>query len=588
MPRSLPLDREPDLPQMLLKLDGGEADAALHDDVLRVDVHEEVGRLARAILLVRNWDEEARRVKHSDGVDLAPGTPVEIGLGYSGAFETVFDGVVTDLSGAFLSSDEPVLRVGCRCRGALLAAGRRSRVFEELAEGDVAASLAGEHGLSADTENGPEHPTLVQWNTTDWDFLVSRARRLGWALYVRGERLAFRPPDLGQAPVATLEWGATLLETTLDQDMRLRRDPTAARAWDPESLEAKEAVTAPDDAGIPAGSRRGVGNALADTGWSGREDRVGWPGPLPTGELDSEAGGRALREALAHHHGSGRSIGLPQLRIDRVLELRGLGERWSGPHYLTAVRHVLDGHGYVTEFQLGEPPRLVPNEVERAFPAARDAGLVPAIVEDLDDPNGWGRVKVRFPWMGSDLNPVWARLSLPAAGAERGFFFIPENGDEVVVGFLGDEARYPVVVGSLWNGNHAPPVSLDPNANDVRSIVSRAGHRLTFDDADDAPAVRVETAAGQSVILDDTEGSEKIEMADAFGNRLTLDGDGITLEAAPGGDITLLASGGTVALEGTKIEGASTGPAKLESSATLDLKASATLGISGALVKLNS
>jgi uncharacterized protein involved in type VI secretion and phage assembly len=208
------------------------------------------------------------------------------------------------------------------------------------------------------------------------------------------------------------------------------------------------------------------------------------------------------------------------------------------------------------------------------------------VVDDIDDPNGWGRVRVLLPWLDGEIASIWARLSLPAAGPERGFFFIPEVGDEVVLGYLGDR-RYPVVLGSLWNGSHAPPESLDAQTNAIRSIVSRSGHRFTFDDSDGAEKVELKTSAEQTVTLDDASGSEKIELKDKAGNLVTLESAGITLKAASG-DITLDAASGKIALSASKIEGKSTGSAKLESSAQLDLQASATLGLTGAMVKINS
>jgi Rhs element Vgr protein len=585
VPRELPVEN-PDLPDFAVKIDGAALERLVRDDVLRIDVHEEVGKLARASLLLRNWDDELNAVRHSDGDTFRPGAAIEISLGYGGTLETVFAGVVTELQADFVSNRQPTLLVSCRCKGALAAGGRTTRLVEDGTDGDLAAAIAGDAGLTPDTEDGATHPFLLQAARADWDFLAERARALGFALYVRGDDLVFKAPNYAAEPTVALEWNATLVEVEIHEDLNGRTNAATAASWNPESLEASEAELAAAGARPPAGGRPALGAAVDDTSWPGREDRLAHAGAVADDELAAEAQAAIDREALRLSFGRGRAIGLPQLRMDGTIELSGLGTRFDGPHYVSAVRHTLDRTGYGTEFQLGLPPALRPSP--DADHCAPRAGLGIGLVEAIDDPNGWARVRVALPWLAGDTPSLWARLALPMAGDARGFFFVPEVGDEVVVGFLDGDIRFPVVLGSVWNGQQAPPKTLDPDTNDVRSVVSRAGHEVTFDDGSSAPQVLVKTAAGQTVTLDDTSGSEKIELADKGGSKLTLDSAGITLEAKSGGDVTIKASGGKVKLDCTQLEAKATGPAKVESSAALDLQAAATLGITGALVKINS
>ena len=583
MAAELPVSGPVDLPAFAILLGGTELEPNVHADVLRVEVHEEVGHLARATFVVRNWDEDTGEVLYSDGDLFEAGTEVEVKLGYGSDLETVFDGLVVELGAVFgPGSAQPLLEVHCRDRGVLLAGGKRSRLLEDSTDADHAAAIASDHGLSPDAEDGATQPFALQAGSSDWDLLRERAEALGFALFVRGSTLHFHMPRTSESAVAALEWGATLLELRAYERLSSPMETVVAAAWDPEALEAVEVELGTGDSSVPTGARPGLGDELGAAGFSGRASRLAETGAVGQDELDARARGEVERGALAHYWGRGRSQGLPQLRIDTLLELEKLGTRFSGAHYVSAVRHTLDTNGYFTEFQLGLPPALRP----RAEEDWAGIGLWVGVVDDIDDPNGWGRVRVLLPWLDGEIASIWARLSVPAAGPERGFFFIPEVGDEVVLGFLGDR-RYPVVLGSLWNGSQAPPESLDAQTNAIRSIVSRSGHRFTFDDSDGSEKVEVKTPAEQTVTLDDTSGSEKIELKDKAGNLVTLESAGITLKAASG-DITLDASSGKIALSASKIEGKSTGPAKLESSAKLDLQASATLGLTGALVKINS
>jgi uncharacterized protein involved in type VI secretion and phage assembly len=157
-------------------------------------------------------------------------------------------------------------------------------------------------------------------------------------------------------------------------------------------------------------------------------------------------------------------------------------------------------------------------------------GVYTALVTDVKDSDG--RVRVRLPWATDPEGAVyvlWARVATLMAGANRGTWFIPEPGDEVMVAFEGGDPRSPIVVGALWNGVDTPPEQMD-SKNNIRSITSRSGIRVTFDDTDGGVQFTVETPGGQKVVCADTPAS--IDMSDSNGNQVTLDSSGITLNSS--------------------------------------------------------
>ena len=159
-------------------------------------------------------------------------------------------------------------------------------------------------------------------------------------------------------------------------------------------------------------------------------------------------------------------------------------------------------------------------------------GMYPAVVSDNQDEDGQGRVEVKLPWSpdpGGAEYAVWARLATTMAGDGRGTWFVPEIGDEVLIGFGGGDPRWPYVVGALWNGQAAAPESMDTD-NNVRSIVSRSGIRIALDDTDGAVTLTLSTPGGQEITLADGDGT--VQIADANGNTVELGSDGITLTAA--------------------------------------------------------
>ena len=156
-------------------------------------------------------------------------------------------------------------------------------------------------------------------------------------------------------------------------------------------------------------------------------------------------------------------------------------------------------------------------------------GVYPATVADNQDPDGQGRVLVRLPWSpdsGDDAYEAWARLATLMGGNSRGTWFIPDKDDEVLVSFQAGDPRLPVVVGAMWNGKDTAPESIDSD-NNVKSIVSRAGIRITLDDTVGAATLTLKTPGGQSVAL--TDGGAQITVTDLTGNSIQLAPGGITI-----------------------------------------------------------
>lgn len=176
---------------------------------------------------------------------------------------------------------------------------------------------------------------------------------------------------------------------------------------------------------------------------------------------------------------------------------------------------------------------------------ARLFGVYTALVKDVSDPDGQGRVQIELPSVEAEDGGkarAWARLATMMAGNERGTWFIPEPDDEVLVSFVAGDPRHPVVIGALWNGQDAAPEAMDGGGkNDVRSITSRSGSRLAFTDRAGAPTVEMHTPAERTVLLDDGAGS--VTVKDRDGNKIVIE---------TGGRITITATS-TVTINGSTL-----------------------------------
>lgn len=161
-------------------------------------------------------------------------------------------------------------------------------------------------------------------------------------------------------------------------------------------------------------------------------------------------------------------------------------------------------------------------------------GAFPALVTDIKDPDGQGRVKVALPWSPDTEGgryEAWARLATLMGGNNRGSWFIPDKNDEVLVIFEGGDPRRPYVIGGLWNGSDQPPDSMDGASNNYRKVLrSRNGVKVTLDDQDGQEKLILETPGGQKITMKDGPGS--VEIVDSNGNSVKLETSGITVNAS--------------------------------------------------------
>lgn len=199
--------------------------------------------------------------------------------------------------------------------------------------------------------------------------------------------------------------------------------------------------------------------------------------------------------------------------------------------------------------------------------SSRVTGVVVGVVTNNQDPDGLGRIKVKFPWLSDADESSWARIAAPMAGKERGLYFLPEVDDEVLVIFEHGDLRFPFVLGALWNGKDKPPADNADGKNSVRLIKSRSGHLVR---------------------LNDEDGKEKIEIIDkSEKNSIVFDTANNTITITSDKDITLAAPQGTIKLDAQKVEIKSSADARIEAGAGMDVKASGTLNVKGATVNIN-
>ena len=194
-------------------------------------------------------------------------------------------------------------------------------------------------------------------------------------------------------------------------------------------------------------------------------------------------------------------------------------------------------------------------------------GVAVGIVTNNQDPDKLGRVKVQLPWLVEQDESDWAPVATLMAGKERGSFFLPEVDDEVLVGFAHGDPRYPFVLGALWNGKDAPPETNEDGKNAKRVIVSRSGLRI---------------------LLDDSDGAEKVEVADKEGAlTIVVDVAAKKISLTSNGEIELAAADGAVSINAKELKLESSADTTIKAGGSMTVEASSTLTLKGSTVNIN-
>ena len=511
---------------MALLVDGQEVPGSLH--VLSVSVGRELNRIPAATIQIQDGEPAKATFAVSDADHFVPGKHIEIQLGYRSQNVSVFKGLIVK-QGIKVRKSGSVLGIECRGNAVKMTSQGKSRYFIDKKDSDIMEELLDAHSLPRDVEaTTPTLKEVVQYDSTDWDFLLCRAEANGQVVLVEDDRIRIARPATAGSPVLQIAYGSTVLELDAEVDARWQRSGIKASSW-----KATDQAIVDADAKEPSTPNSGNLSAsdLAKV-LGGDTFDIKHGGALDEAQLQTWADARLSRMRLAKVRGRARCQGFAGVMPDKIVEISGIGERFQGKVYVSAVRHSVSGGNWETDVQFGLNPELFAETYDlRPLPAAgllpTVSGLQVGIVTALEnDPDGEDRIKIRLPLISADDEGVWARIATLDAGTQRGTYFRPEIGDEVIVGFLDDDPRYPIVLG-MCHSSAKPAPELAKDDNHLKGYVSREKLKLTFDD--EKKIIGLETPAGNKFAL--SEDARGITLEDQNGNKITLDDNGIKIES---------------------------------------------------------
>ncbi len=521
-----------------ITFDGEEAPRALMRDIVEIVVDDSL--YLPDMFTLRIHDGGLRWV---DSDLLAVGAEVTIWAASIGGTQTetsgqLIEGEVTALAPNFSRTGEPTLTVRGYDRSHRLHRGKKSRSFRQVTDGEIAQRIAREAKLRARIDpTSVIHDYVFQDNQTDLELLQTRAQQIGYEVYVKEKTLYFTRRETRQQEGPTLTWGENLRDFQPHLSTMHQVDEVVVRSWDPRRK--REIVSRVSEGQIAPE----VG--VAESGGELTRQAFGVASQLvvvdrPVGSIDeANAIAQALYDELSGDFikAKGVCFGDPHLQAGCTVEVRDVGFRFSGRYFVTSATHIQNQDGYETLFTIsGRKPDTISNLLQEASEGAQGWGIAIGLVTNNRDPEGRGRVKVRFPWLSDSEESRWARMAMPMGGKDKGLYCLPEINDEVLVAFEHGTINHPYVLGVLWNGQDQPPrrndevVGRDGKVNQ-RIMRSRSGHEIVLDDTDGHERIIIRDKTGQNQIVIDSEQNDMT---------ISVQGD-LTLEA--GGEVNIKSKG---------------------------------------------
>jgi len=508
--------------------------------LISLTVTRAINRVPTARLVIVDGDMPNKEFPVSDTNDFKPGAAIKINAGYGNDEETIFEGIVIKHAVQITGQNDARLVVECRDKAVKMTVGRKNANYIDKADSDVISALISAHSLTADVEaTAIQNKELVQFYCSDWDFMLSRADANGLLVIATDGKVAVKAPATSSAPTLHVTYGKDLMEFQAELDARTQYAKAQAVSWD---MATQAAITGTEASPATLNEHGDLNSATLAEVVGLATYRLQTAAPITKETLTQWAKAQQLKSGLARISGRMSFQGSAKAVVGGVIELEGVGKRFSGKVFASGVTHEIADGDWVTEVQFGLSPQWFTEQADVTAPRA--GGLLPAVeglqtgvVMKLDgDPANEQRVQVAVPVMQAETEGVWARLLQFHGSNGFGSFFVPEVGDEVVLGYFNNDPSHPVILGSLYSSKQVPAYALAAE-NNTKAIVTRCKSKIEFNEED--KVITITTPGNNKVVLSDKDKS--ILLHDQNDNKVELNTSGITLTSPK--DITLSAKG---------------------------------------------
>lgn len=589
-----------DIASFVVKVGGNAIPDPL--SILSVKIEKKINRISSATIVVVDGQADTGKFDASSSSTFLPGSDVTIEAGYDNKNEVIFKGIITRQSIRIDQIVGSALEVECRDASIKMVVGRKSLTFSQKKDSDIISSILGTYSdlTSEVTSTTTTWPEQIQYYVTDWDFILARAEANGLIVTTLNGKVSVVKPDASTQSVFTVGYGNGLLEFNADLNALSQFSAVKASTWDYKTQTVSSGQAQNNLAGPGNLSSKKLSEVVGLSDF-----QLQTSAPLESADLTNWSKAQLIKSEYSKIQGEAKFLGTSAVDPAKYITLKGLGDRFNGDHLISGVVHDLSEGNWITEVTIGlslawftEEPDLMAPPAAGLLPGAR--GLFNGTVKKIyDDPDSQFRILVNVPLFDQNGEGIWARLSNFYSTNGAGVFFLPEVGDEVILGFLNEDPRYPIILGSVYSSSKLKPYKdCTPNQkNSIKAIVSKSLITVEFDD--DQKIFTIATPGNNSVMLSDKD--TKIVIKDKTGNTVTMSDSGIdlkspknisinadqnvTISGAKG--VKIQASGGDVEVSGINIKETADSQYSAEGSQIAKINSGAELTLKSAMIMIN-
>jgi len=558
-------------------------------------IRKEVNKIGKAEIVFKVWSSSTTEETESEENAFTPGNKIRIEVGYlNGESEaSLFEGIIVEQDIDLEIRGSSRIKLGCRDHMYLSTIAKKTSIYTKVKDQSLLSNILSTYKevKASVSQTKYEYQAITQYNNTDWDFILERAKRNGLVVQTEGSTVTIGEPSISSKPVFNLSLKDNIID--IKGQLKVKKQFTSVKALGWNQKEQKlETVTVANDS-VKTNNQgdisskdlaQALGNnelVLQTSDFYNRETLQKWAQSQMTFSMLQRISGEvSCKGTAAIKHGC-------------IVEISGVNRHMDGNAYCGAVEHEVKNGNWNTKAIIGFDYRFdEEDELDKSISAIQ-IGKVSQIDED---PTKEFNIQVEIPlFKAAEVNKIWARRATFWSSNGYGSFFIPDVGDEVIIGFLDSDHSHPVILGSLYSSKQSPNEVITKE-NYIKSLVTKEKLSLVFDD--EKKSILLSTPAGNTVEIND-EG-KSISIKDQNENTIIMNQDGISIKSAKsisleaktavtisaGTDISIKAKNG-VNLKAMNIEAKADVGFTAKGSAKSELSAGGQTIIKGAMVMIN-